>query len=160
MLRSSGCICLPSQRTLRDYTYFLDVKHGFSHEIDAMLYRDARVASCELREKYTLLLLDEMHIREHLVYDKHSGEVIGYVNLGDINQHLLEFERIITSEQDRPPQLAKTMMVLMVRGLFNSLQFPYVQFPCSEITGELLYDPFWEAVKRIENVGLKVIVNI
>ena len=35
-------------------------------------------------------------------------------------------------------------------------QFPYAQFPCAELTGELLLDPFWEAVKRIENVGLKV----
>ena len=55
-----------------------------------------------------------------------------------------------------PPSPARTMMVFMVQGLFSSLQFPYAQFPCAELTGELFYDPFWEAVKRIENVGLKV----
>ena len=55
-----------------------------------------------------------------------------------------------------PPSPARTMMVFMVQGLFSSLQFPYAQFPCAELTGELFYDLFWEAVKRIENVGLKV----
>ncbi len=56
------------------------------------------------------------------------------------------------------PQPAKTMMVFTVRGLFNSLQFPYAQFPCAEVSGELLYHPFWEAVRRVENWGLKVCI--
>ena len=30
------------------------------------------------------LLMDEMKIQENLVWDKHTGELIGYVNLGDI----------------------------------------------------------------------------
>ncbi len=47
-------------------------------------------------------------------------------------------------------------MVFVVRGLFNSLEFLYAQFPCAEVSGELLYDPFWEAVQRVENCGLKV----
>ena len=48
------------------------------------------------------------------------------------------------------------MMVFMVRGLFSSLQFPYAQFACADITGDMLYDSFWEAVRRIETCGLKV----
>jgi len=38
------------------------------------------------------LLLNEMYIREDLVYNKHTGQLIGFVNLGDINNHLLEFK--------------------------------------------------------------------
>ena len=52
------------------------------------------------------------------------------------------------------------MIVFMVRGLFNCLQFAYAQFPCDELSGELLYNPFWEAVMRIENGGLKVHVTM
>ena len=55
---------------------------------------------------------------------------------------------------DKP--LAKSMMTFMVRGLFTSLQFPYAQFPCPSISGELLFDPFWEAVYRLERCGFKV----
>lgn len=49
------------------------------------------------------------------------------------------------------------MMVFMVRGLLTSLQFPHAQFACADIAGDMLYDPFWEAVHRIETCGLKVL---
>ena len=42
-----------------------------------MLMKAAEVTICPERNKVVLLLLDEMHIRENLVYDKHSGELIG-----------------------------------------------------------------------------------
>ena len=121
-----------------------------------MLSQTTKVCTCPEREKYVLLLLDEMHIREDIVYDKHTGTVIGYANLGDINKHLLEFESSISNGDGLPLVPAKTMMVFMVRGLFNSLQFPFAQFPVAELSGELLYEPFWEAVMRLENIGLKV----
>ena len=155
-LRASGCVKLPSQRTLRDYTHYVKAEAGFSHEVDVMLLKAAKVEVCPNREKFVILLLDEMHIREDIVYDKHSGEMIGFANLGEINAHLLAFEESMHSDEPLPPSPAKTVMVFMVRGLFSSLQFPYAQFPCSELTGELLYEPFWEAVLKIENLGLKV----
>ena len=34
--------------------------------------------------------------------------------------------------------------VFMVRGLFNSLQFPYAQFARNDLCGDELYDPLWE----------------
>ncbi len=121
-----------------------------------MLMEKAKVTSCPERDTFTLLLLDEMHIREDLVFDKHSGAMIGFIDLGDINNHLVQFEKSLEDDKIVKPKLAKTMMVFMVRGLFSSLQFPYAQFPCVDLSGDLLYDPFWEAVRRIENCGLKV----
>ena len=38
------------------------------------------------------ILMDEVHIRDDLVYDKHEGNLVGFVNVGDINNHLLRFE--------------------------------------------------------------------
>ena len=157
-LRNSGCVQLPSQRTLRDYTYHVQASTGFSTEVDKMLMQAAKVDTCPTREKCTILLLDEMHLREDLVFDKHTGAMIGFANLGDINDHLVQFEKCLMEDKPAPPQLAKTMMVFMVRGLFSSLQFAYAQFPCAELSGELLYDPFWEAVRRVENCGLKVYI--
>lgn len=37
LLRESGCIRLPSQRTLRDYTHYIPAKVGFSPEVDKQL---------------------------------------------------------------------------------------------------------------------------
>ena len=62
------------------------------------------------------LLLDEMHVREDLVYDKHKGELIGFTNLGDINDHLDAYEKALSGDQE-PPSLAKSVLVFMVRGL-------------------------------------------
>ena len=122
-----------------------------------MLMQAAKVETCSLRETYTILLLDEMHVRQDLVYDKHTGALTGFCNLGDVSDHLSKFENsLMEGIEPESPVIAKTMMVIMVRGLFNSLQFPYAQFPCCDVSGYLLYDPLWEAVGRIENCGLKV----
>ena len=155
-LRESGCIHLPSQRTLRDYTHYVRSAAGFSTEVDEMLMKAAEVQSCEEWQKCVLLLLDEMHIREGLVYDKHRGELIGFADLGDINNHLLAYEKSLLEPSSTCEPLASTMMVFMVRGLFTKLHFAYAQFPCAKVSGDLLYDPFWEAVARIEKCGLMV----
>ena len=51
-------------------------------------------------------------------------------------------------------KLAKSMLVLMVRGLFAHINFPYAQFTCESLTGELLIDPVWEAISRLERQGI------
>ena len=155
-LRQSGVLKLPSQRTLRDYTHHTEAAPGFSSEVDSMLMKAIEIDTCPERNKCILLLLDEMHVCEGLVYDTHCGELIGFTNLGNINGHLDAFEQALTSNSVDQPALAKTVMVFMVRGLFSKLQFAYAQFPCSQVRGDKLYDPFWEAVCRLENCGLKV----
>ena len=159
-MRNTGCIHLPSQRTLRDYTYYVKARNGFSSDVDRMLMKAANIESCPTRDKHVLLLLDEMHIKEDLVFDKHSGELIGFVDLGDINTHLLQYEGRLKADSPPKPQLAKLMLVIMVRGLFTKLQFPYAQFPCANLSGDQLYDPFWEAVRRVETCGFKVIFKV
>ena len=121
-----------------------------------MLIQAAKVDTCPERERNIILLLDEMHILEDIVFDKHNGAMIGYAKLGDIDDHLLQFEQSLTEDQPSPPPLAKSMMVFMVHGLFNKLQFPYAQLPCASLSGDLLYEPFWEALGRVETCGLKV----
>ncbi len=43
------------------------------------------VAEVEEWHKYVIFILDEMHIRDDLIYDKHTGALHGFSNLGDIN---------------------------------------------------------------------------
>ena len=122
-----------------------------------MLMEAVHIDTCLEREKCVTLLMDEMYIREDIVYEKHSGRMIGYSNLGEVNNQLTKFEQDIhcTTASEQGRALAKTMVVIMVRGLFTKMQFPYAQFPSSHLTGDQLYDLFWEAVGRIENCGLK-----
>ena len=93
--------------------------------------------------------------REDLVYDKHTGSLIGYTDLGEVNNHLLAFERSLDGSPDQLAP-AKSMLTFMVKGLFTNLQFPYVQFSSTKLTGDSLFQLFWEVVKRVERIGLKV----
>ena len=142
-LRQSGCITLPSQRTLRDYSHSVKAGVGFSLEVDHQLMVASKVATSEEWEKFAIILLDEMYIREDLVYEKHSGTLIGFVNLGEINNHLLAFERSLDQNSGVSDSLAKTVLTFMVRGIFTSLKYPYAHFFCSSITGDLMFQPFW-----------------
>ena len=74
------CVSLPSQRTLRDYTHHLKAAPGFSDEVDQQICNAAHISSIEERERYSVLLIDEMHIREDLVFDKHTGNNKNYQN--------------------------------------------------------------------------------
>ena len=70
-LRDSGCIRLPSQQTLRYYSHAVKAEPGFSQEVDLELTVAAKVMMCKEWEKLVVILLDEMYIKEDLVYNKH-----------------------------------------------------------------------------------------
>ena len=153
LLRDSGYIQLPSQRTLRDYTHYIPSTIGFSEKIDQDLVNVANLAVDV--NKYVGLIMDEIHIKHELVFDKHEGSLIGFVNLGETNNQLIEFEAALSSEEYQP--LATSMLVFMVRGLFQKLNYPYAQFACSNLTGDLLFNPVWEAISRLERSGFHVL---
>lgn len=160
-LRNSG-IALPSQRTLRDYSNAVKAGAGFSSEVDCQLLQAAQLTKSPECHRLICILIDEMHIKEELVYNKHSGQLIGFADLGDVNNHLSRFEQSLLHDSDdpvndsSPPPLAKSMVAFMVRGLFSKLQFVYAQFPCLSLTGEQLFFPFWEVVSHLERMGFKV----
>ena len=108
-------VLLPPQRTLRDYTHYVPAIIGFSAAVDKQLLETANICECQEWEKYVALILDEMHIKEDLVFDKHTGmlwlipvhctgvqfvhfflllgALMGFINLGETNDHLLKFKR-------------------------------------------------------------------
>ena len=124
--------------TLRDYTHYVKAAPGFSAEVDQQLIHAANIATCREWEKCMIILIDEMHIKKDLFYDKHRGALIGFANLGEINSHLLQFEQSLAQEDLTSQPLASTMMTFMVRKLFISLRFSYAQSPCVKVTGDLL----------------------
>ena len=72
--------------------------------------------------------------------------------------HLLNFEyQLDKGAGDAKKPLARTMLVVMVRGLFTGLQFPYVQFPCSALRGEQMFNILWKTVGRLERYGFHVL---
>ena len=120
----------------------------------------ANILQCPEWQKLIIILIDEMYIKEGLVYKKHSGELVGFTDLGDVSNHLIQFEMAARGEERAAPMLAKTVMVFMVRGIFTPLRYPYAIFPCNKVTGGLLVHPFWKAIYRLERMTFKVMCTI
>ena len=81
-----------------------------------------------------------------------TGSILGFTDLGDLN----EYEKTVVNEGKEKEELAKSMMVIIVRGRFTQLQFAYAQFPCASVCGYYLYI-FWKAVQHLERCELKVL---
>ena len=144
-LRSSGIVILPSERTLRDYSNWMPAKSGFTSDVDRQLMKEAKINEIPEYKKYVCLTFDEVKVKEGLIYNKESMEIIGFVNVGDISEHLHEYERCCTEEiSQQKPQIATHILMFMVRGLFSGLCFPYAQFPCASLSGDQLYLLVWD----------------
>ena len=150
-LRTSGFVKLPSERTLRDYTNYFTNKPGFMDEVDEQLMSEIS-PNLPASRRFIALLMDEMKVKEGLVYNKYSGDIIGFTNLGDINDQLLQIEQ--GGEQ---PTVAKHVLVLMVRGIMFKLEFPLAHFGTRDAAGDILFPIVWEAIRHLEARELKVL---
>ena len=57
--------------------------------------QEANLDSLEDFQKNVVIVLDEMKVKENLVYDKYSFRIIGFVDLGTINNDLADIEHSI-----------------------------------------------------------------
>ena len=154
-LRSTSVLNLPSERTLCDYAHFVRGTIGFSTEVNEQLVKEAAVT--EEKDKYVVLVMDEMKIREELVFDKHSCSLKGFVDLVEINDVLTHVESECKSEKEvLTTSVATHMLQFMVRGIFTSLAFPYAHFPTRGATANELFPLFWDPVRNLEMCGFKV----
>ena len=67
-----------------------------------------------------------LKIQENLVWDKHSSELIGFVDLGDINFAPLKNTLAQT--------LAKYVLVFLVKSVVNPLSYSFATFATNWIT--------------------------
>ena len=106
-MRSEGFVTLPSERTLQDYSNFFQSKPGFQHEVNKQLMREAKLKELDDLQRHVVLVFDEMKIKKDLVFNKNSAEVIGFVNMGDMNNQLSQLEAC-KSDKPQRPKICKT----------------------------------------------------
>ena len=103
--------------------------------------------------KYIFILFDEIKVKSSLIYDKHSAQVIGFVNLGEFNDSLRNKER--SNDESKKRDVATHALGVMVCGIFTDLKFPYAHFPTTTTTADVLFTLIWEAIERLERLGFK-----
>ena len=133
-LRKSKILVLPSQRTLKDYRNCIRPKAGFQEEVIEEL-KDLTNSYFDV-QRYIVLLFDEMKIMSNLVFDKVTGKLIGYLDLGDPDINFGTLEKADT--------IASHALVFFVRGICTQLKFSLAYFA----TKILIH--LWEAIGVLE----------
>ena len=143
----NGILDLPSLRTLRDYKNYIKPTRGFNPAIITDLAK--KTADFSGLECYVTILFDEMKIQEDLVWDKYSGELIGFVDLGDININYATLKNV--------EKLATHVLVFLVKSIANPLSFSFASFATTGILAHQIMPIFWKAVCYLEQIDLHVI---
>ena len=79
-------------------------------------------------EKETILLFDDIKIKLGLVYSKSIGRIVGFTELGDINEEQNEFERKFQNSLAKYKELATYMICFMARELLKPFSYPVGYF--------------------------------
>ena len=80
--------------------------NGFFNAKDKQLRDLASQKGQQHRSKYVIILVDEMHVKEGLVYSKATGALVVYYNIGnalvvycdigELNNKFAEYERLVS----------------------------------------------------------------
>ena len=120
----SGVLVLPSLRTLRDYKNYIRPTRGLNPKVledfDKKTYEFSDI------ERYVIILFDEMKIQEDLVWDKHTGELIGFVGLGDTEVNHATMKNSQT--------LASYVLVFLVKSVVNPLSYSLATYATTGAT--------------------------
>ena len=153
-LRRSGILILPSRRTLQDYT------NAVKPSAYASAYASLLSQNCAINTKilmksrdFDVLSFDEIKIQSNLVFDKHSGKVIGFVDIGDVDFSFATFSNL--------ESLATHVLCVFVRNFTGQNRFNLGYFATHGVLAHQLLPLFWKAVAILEiSCNLKVIAAV
>ena len=139
-LQDSGALILPSERVLRHYKNYFKPKAGINPENNEAL-REKAISLTGI-QRYVVVVMDEMKIQSNLVFDKHSGDLIGFVDLGDpmTNYASLGDEDI----------MATHALAFLVRGMCSDLKHIIAYYFTENVTSYQLMSVFWKVVGVLE----------
>ena len=82
--------------------------------------------------------------------------LVGYSDLCEINNLLSDCKEQFNTSGRTPQPLEKLMLAFMVRGLFTSLKFLYIQYPAASVKGEHIFPLMRQVIKHLTMLGLRV----
>lgn len=133
-------LVLPHTNTLKKYINFTKPSSGFNPEIIQKLIEDFKIVTIEDYEKNVSLTFDEIKIKSWLVYKRGSGKVVGFTEMGSINEEIKEFvDRCNKSRKfNYDSQFANYVIVFMVR-VFLTNSVPHLVTLLHQVLLEISY---------------------
>ena len=139
-LRESGALILPSERVLQDYKNYFRPGAGIIKEnIEELKEQASKFTGIQ---KYVAVIMDEMKIQDNLVFDKTSGELIGFIDLGD---PLTTYANV---DEDTP--IASHALAFLVREFCTNLKHVVAYYFTGNVTSFQLLPLFWKVVGVLE----------
>lgn len=153
-----GFIKLPHINTLKKYIHFTDPVTGFTPDIIENLVIEAKIEEIPEFKKNVAIIFDEMKIKSDLVYRKSTGQLIGFTEMGDINEEFVKFEKSFDADfsEKSDREFANYVIIFMVRGILSKLIYPFGYFASMGFTAAQIYPCIWEATKILESIGFYV----
>ena len=141
---------LPSSRTLYDYSHYTEHGIGINLKTVEQLIEKAKKLGCfeDNHKSFVGILHDEIKIKSDLVYHKSTGELIGYINLDQVSNKILNLE----NAANRRSGLAEYILVAMIMGITSSLHYPLAAYATKSSSASALYSTMWECVECLEVV--------
>ena len=93
--------------------------------------------------------MDEMKIQENLVWDKHTGDLIGYVDFGDAE---LNYATLQNSTN-----IATHVLVFLLCSVVNPFKFSLANFATTGATSSQMFPLLWKVISICELNSLKVL---
>ena len=155
-MRSTPFIQLPCIKTLSKYINFTDPGCGFNPDIISRLASQVGLPDITDSERYINLCFDEMKVKSGLVYNKSTGQFVGFTDMGDINQEVDLFQRSMAEEMEER-EIATHVVLFMARGICSRLHYSLGHFATNGFDSHQLFPIAWEAVKILEAIGLRVV---
>lgn len=159
LLRDTGMVKLPTSRTLFDYSHARPVEDG----IDKVVLDSIadRVIKFPKHRRYHILMADEMHISQNLVFQKSTGRLIGYTKLDDLDKEV----QVLNKHLDNPDEelqeiIASKVLVYMVKGISVGIKEVIASYPVANPSASQMYMWTWQVIGALERSGVPIIAFV
>lgn len=160
LMKETGMLKLPSSRTLFDYSHVKPIEEGIDqYVLDSV---GLRVSKFQLRhKKYHVLMADEMHISQNLIFQKHSGKMIGYTSLDTLDSEVKVFEQYMDNpDKELASRVATKVLVYMVKGVSNGVKEVVATFAVGDPSVSQMCEWTWKVIRALESSGVWVIAFV
>jgi hypothetical protein len=139
-----GVFALPNKKTLIKMVNDVPFLPGIDRRVFGALAKN--VCKLSILDRTCCLMVDEMSIREHLVYDPKSDRIVGFEDLGSLG---------------RTNQVANHALVFMLRGLKQQWKQPVAFFfNRGGISSEKLVVLLQDVLTACSECGLIVVATV
>ena len=157
-LRNSGFLRLPSGRLLSDYKNFSSPRSGWQTSTIKAMKEKYEKTKYGKREQVGGLFFDEVKIKERLVFDPSTFELIGFTDIGDDETDIptvLNDDKVTATPQKN---IATHVLQFFYKSLFAKFEFPCAFFLTKGVTAQKLNRVFWQGVSLLHGFGFEIML--